>query len=427
MTAGSYKRGMAKSEFPLEIGMKVVERTAIGEWWFRRFRVCGADDGMLHFRDLLLPGGRFLDASSFAGLSGIDLQRAYFQRGFMSPVVSTAFEEVKDRPGHAGDLMFWQFPCRTEGVAKDLHEEELVCPRFDGDAMHIYLGLPWATWIDKLRKVGDANMRQSLQRQQRLLGVRLSGLRQVLCDLGVRLRVHTVCQHIYWKDMLSIWQSLGVTDAWLSHCPVPAEGELVGLTLHPWRLYAVNVEDPRRDQGLRPGRDPATKGRLASFVGAHADHYLSDIRLRLLGLADQPGFEIAVTNQWHFEDAVYRYQVAGVAPPEESRIDDSVIHYNTLLSDSVFSLCPAGAGPNTLRLWESLAVGSVPVLLGEQPRLPEGGSLGYIDWDSIAVRIPDELLPELPTILNRMPMEEVRRRQRLGMDAFQSVRQQRCF
>ena len=29
----------------------------------------------------------------------------------------------------------------------------------------------------------------------------------------------------------------------------------------------------------------------------------------------------------------------------------------------VFSLCPEGAGPNTLRVWESLAVGAIPVIL----------------------------------------------------------------
>ncbi len=36
--------------------------------------------------------------------------------------------------------------------------------------------------------------------------------------------------------------------------------------------------------------------------------------------------------------------------------------YNSILSDSKFSFCPEGAGPNTLRFWESVAVGSIPVI-----------------------------------------------------------------
>jgi hypothetical protein len=42
--------------------------------------------------------------------------------------------------------------------------------------------------------------------------------------------------------------------------------------------------------------------------------------------------------------------------------DQKTFRYNTILSDSVFSLCPLGAGPNTLRFWESIAVGSIPVI-----------------------------------------------------------------
>jgi len=107
-----------------------------------------------------------------------------------------------------------------------------------------------------------------------------------------------------------------------------------------------------------------------------------------------------------------------------------VAEYNRVLSDSMFSLCPAGAGANTLRLWESLAVGAVPVLLGpasSQPELPRGGTLTEVDWDAIVLRVSEEQLENLPQILRQLPMDEVRRRQRLGMKAFASVCEQRCF
>jgi hypothetical protein len=189
----------------------------------------------------------------------------------------------------------------------------------------------------------------------------------------------------------------------------------------------VNVEDPERRTGLSFGTDPKSKSLLASFVGAHTGAHLSNVRLRLRQLEDQPGFHVRVNDKWHFEDVVYQHQVEGVPLDSTYRIDDSVTRYNRILSDSVFSLCPSGAGPNSLRLWESLAVGSVPVLLGEPVELPRGGTLPPIDWDAIVLRVPDEQIDQLPALLRRVSLEEVRKRQKLGMEAFEQVRRQRCF
>ena len=146
-----------------------------------------------------------------------------------------------------------------------------------------------------------------------------------------------------------------------------------------------------------------------------------------MALADQPGFTIKVTGQWHFEEVVYRHQMMHLPLDEVYSVDESVVRYNALLSDSLFSLCPSGAGPNTLRLWESLAVGAVPVLLGVPPVLPRGGTLPAIDWERIVIRVPDDRLHDLPALLRAMPIEEIRQRQRLGLQAFEQVRVQRCF
>ncbi len=375
-----------------------------------------------------MPEGRKLPAERFAGLSGLALEQAWFQAGLMCGALGAAFDTVAQRPRHRDDALFWQFPCRTEGAAWDLHAG-LQEPHRIGDELHLYLGLPWATWIDKTRKQAwSGGAADAVEQQWRLLGVRLSGLRQVLPTLGLGLRVHTVCQHIYWADLLPRWRQLGVTDLWLSHCPDRAAqvAQTQGLRLHPWRLYAVNVEDPSRQAGLDIGRDPAQRRWLASFVGAHAPHYLSDIRLRLKALVAEPDVRVEVTDQWHFEDVVYRHQIQAQLD-QAPQADASVQRYNQLLSDSVFSLCPAGAGANTLRLWESLAVGSIPVLLGPWPRLPEGGSLPTLDWDRALLRCRDEELPGLLPRLRAMPLAERRERQQRGLALFELVRSQRCF
>lgn len=377
---------------------------------------------------MLMPAGHDLVAARIAGLIGRDLEQALFTAGFVPGAMSAACADIRDRPQTGDDPLFWQYPCRTEGAAWDLHAAQPACGR-SGDDLHLYLGLPWATWIDKSRKgVLHGRGAAEVQDQWRWVGVRLSGLRHALASIGLQLRVHTVCQHIDWADLLAPWRQLGVTDLWLSHCP-PADGPetaaAAGLRLHPWRLFAPNVEDPARRSGLHFGRDPADRPLLASFTGAHADHYLSDIRLRLPALA-AADVVVRLTNRWHFEDVVYGEQVPGV-PAATATTDEAVHGYNTLLSDSVFSLCPSGAGANTLRLWESLASGAIPVLLGHWPRLPVGGTLSPVDWDAALLRIADADLPDLPQRLRAMPLQERRRRQQSGIAAFRQVQQQRCF
>jgi hypothetical protein len=416
-------------------------------YWFNRFEARPLADGCYAVRDWLQPAGRVLGPEVVAGLQGRALDLALFQYGFARAALSSYGAPVAQNhlaghspdggPGQENAVLFWQFPCRTEAAAWNAHAG-LNCPRLIDDVMHVYLGLPWATWIDKARNFawgteGAGVMQQQLQ----LVGVQLSGLRRALSALGVQLRVHSVCQHIYWFDLVPAWQKLGVTDLWLSHCPqagatlvsvppvpLPDLGEL---QLHPWALYAVNVEDPQRRAGLALGKDVDQRTILASFVGAHMAHYLSDVRLQLQTLAGTPGFVVRVSGDWHFNTVVYQHQIAGQALTPTPRLDAEVASYNQLLSDSVFALCPAGAGPNSLRLWEALAVGAIPVLLGNQPVLPCGGTLAAVDWDRIVLRVADAQIDQLPTLLKGMPLAERRERQVRGMEAYAAVKVQRCF
>lgn len=400
-------------------------------YWLGRFEARQHADGSYALRDWLQPAGRTLKPEVFAGLQGGALDLAFFQHGFVRAAVSAVGAAVAQQHlglPETGGALFWQFPCRTEAAAWDAHAQVALAPLRHG-VFEVYLGLPWATWIDKDRKAAwGAGEAEAMQQQLRLLGVQFSGLRHALAEMGVGLKVHTVCQHIGWQDMVPAWQKLGVSDVWLSHCPGGERGVgWVGLALHPWALYAVNVEDPQRRAGLVLGKDVADRPVLASFAGAHMPHYLSDVRLRLAGLAGAPGFVVKLTDTWHFEAVVYQHQIGGQALAHSGMLDNAVASYNQLLSDSVFALCPSGAGPNTLRLWEALAVGAIPVLLGVQPVLPCGGSLAHIDWDRIVLRVPDEQVAGLPGVLHAMPLAERRERQRLGLQAYARVRGQRCF
>ena len=71
------------------------------------------------------------------------------------------------------------------------------------------------------------------------------------------------------------------------------------------------------------------------------------------------------------------------------------------LLNSRYSLCPSGSGPNSIRFWESLAVGSIPVLMADTLELPS-----HELWDDAIVRISENKLEELPTILSSISEEK---------------------
>lgn len=82
--------------------------------------------------------------------------------------------------------------------------------------------------------------------------------------------------------------------------------------------------------------------------------------------------------------------------------------YENILSRSRFSLCPRGSNPNSVRFWESLAAGSIPILISDNYKLPEW------DWDDTIIRISEsDLLAldynKLEKMLTNIRDEEERR------------------
>ena len=103
--------------------------------------------------------------------------------------------------------------------------------------------------------------------------------------------------------------------------------------------------------------------------------------------------------------------------------------YNQLLSDSVFSLCPEGAGPNTLRLWESLAVGAIPVVIVEDwvwPSIPGAG----LRREDAVIKVRRDELAGLFARLRRMRVEEPERlaaMQAAGREVYERFEGVGCF
>lgn len=330
---------------------------------------------------------------------------------------------IKLRSPIRGDAHFWQYPCITEKQAFDNHCALPAGSNIDEieRTIHTYLGLPWATYIDRHAIVDDL-------------------LDQVRCDIerarsfatenGYSLRVHSVCQHYKWDKIQEAFPRAGITDLHLAHCTEALiEQETDDLHFHSWPLYAPNIENPLRWRGTEIAIPLSERAFLASFIGSYMPHYRSKSRLALEAAAKSDGgrdITVEISKLWHFNRNVYEEQVKGVVLEHEFLAQQLVDaeRYNRLLSTSVFSLCPDGAGPNTLRLWESLAVGSIPVVIADGWVSPK---LNGADLEQACIFVKEAEIPGIFDRLRNMSATEISERVRACLACYRAARRATCF
>lgn len=59
--------------------------------------------------------------------------------------------------------------------------------------------------------------------------------------------------------------------------------------------------------------------------------------------------------------------------------------YNDTLARSRYSLCPRGVGAGSVRFWESLQAGAIPIVISDDGLLPEG-----FDWAKCTIKIDEQ-------------------------------------
>lgn len=76
---------------------------------------------------------------------------------------------------------------------------------------------------------------------------------------------------------------------------------------------------------------------------------------------------------------------------------------------SIFTLCPAGYGQWSFRLFEALMAGSIPVMLSDSYRLPFEK---FIQWNKYVLRFPESKLPQLAALLKSVDRNAIEERQK---------------
>ena len=80
-------------------------------------------------------------------------------------------------------------------------------------------------------------------------------------------------------------------------------------------------------------------------------------------------------DEWHFNQAVYNNQLniinsklsSGEIIEEKTNRENK---YRQIMEKSLFSICPLGIGPNSIRLWESFTYNTIPVSISDDLWLP---------------------------------------------------------
>lgn len=288
----------------------------------------------------------------------------------------------------------WQQPAITEE-----HAFTQVCARLPHVPSVTYIGFPWATVIDLLHAKQFAEAEYYLHI-----------LNQIPPD-GAPRRV-TVAQHIYLERFTELFSRAGITDIFWPHARC-GNDRIGSLRIHPFPLFPVRcLDDPEHADGI--GTPLLDRKYLYSFLGAyHRRRYLTKTREWISQLPQSDDSVVQKRDEWFYEHAVYDRQIFQKPLDECKRLqlERDARTYLQVLQNSLFSLCPSGTGPNSIRLWESLGFGCIPVILSDRLRLP--GNMA--EWQEAAVFIPEEknAISTLPSFLREMAKQPdlLRRRQ----------------
>jgi len=274
----------------------------------------------------------------------------------------------------------WQEPVITEKCVFDLFYEGKNIP-------HHYFAFPWATYIDNKWKK-DRSLNDLLDSY----------------TPDPSKTYFTVFQHYRFREHIDVLKRLRIQYLFTPHCAVGDEvyESRDGIKVLPFPLY------PAQRSPADQIRDIRTRPLLASFIGQYnPKNYLTDVRVRLIeAFSQHADCYVLQRTEWHYQAIVYRGAVDTNLEAEEV--------YKRTLCDSKFSLCPSGCGPNSIRIWESLQCGSIPVILADTMVMPPCGR----SWEDCCIVWKEGEVGSLYEHLKNFEEERLAAMSLAGMDVY---------
>jgi len=280
----------------------------------------------------------------------------------------------------------WQFPAITEK-----HAAEMAHKYLPESSYYTYFAFPWATLIDTI-------ICQDMKRF-----ILYDALTNLMKEIQQKKAVFSVCQHIQAEHFLDIFLHAGINVLYWSHASIKNKNQpRFDIAIKPFPLYPTQVAiflryfpDPQEKI-----RSLKSKSFLFSFRGAFLSHYISNSRAYIFkNLKSSKKGNLRITPEWHFKKDVYELQINkknfDISKFSRENFESDLKEYISSLVNSKFILCPSGAGPNTIRLWESIKLGVCPVVLSDGYWHPGDPSL----WESAVLKVEEseeqiKLIPE---------------------------------
>jgi hypothetical protein len=163
----------------------------------------------------------------------------------------------------------------------------------------------------------------------------------------------TILQHCKYWEFEELFLKLGITTV---VNPTPDLKKKTKLALIPCPYVTTLTLSPAQPKNIE-----------CSYIGAKTH----SVRANMLSFAEEPNWYIVVRNQYHN----YERDISKKVKKEKEYCD--------VMERSKFVLCPRGFAPGSVRFWETLAAGAVPILSADDWVLPD------IGLENIIIRIPE--------------------------------------
>lgn len=203
----------------------------------------------------------------------------------------------------------------------------------------------------------------------------------------------TVCQHIRYQQIIPLLKKTGIATLFTPHAQKNKQ-VIDGVTILPFPHYAIN--------GIHPA---PIKDIFYSFIGA--DNH--PVKKKLFAMNHPTNCVVKKRDQWHFARDTFLPNYNSKEEQEHERLE-----YQDVLARSRFSLCPRGTGPSSLRFWESLQAGAIPVLISDELALPEG-----LAWETCVIQIPENSIEKINTILGAITHNQEQSMRTACLQAYQ--------
>ena len=197
----------------------------------------------------------------------------------------------------------------------------------------------------------------------------------------------TVVQSYHFKKYLNDFKKIGIKYIFSPHITKNDFLQIFythNIVVFPYYIFPSITSKNKLDKDI-----------LYNFVGNtnYSIDRPTSIRNNIVQLNHPDNCYVKKLDEWHFNNSIYCNQLNllknnddisnnDISNNKLSREDE----YRHIMGSSIFSICPLGIGPNSIRLWESFTYNTIPVSISDDLWFPF-----YMDvkWDHLIVNIKE--------------------------------------